>query len=185
MMKWNYHNNKIHINTQHLCVSDIVGNDIPGGLTFKLRGYISIFQSIDVISSLDLKVLSFSRKLQWRHKEHDGGSDHQPHDCLLKVYSGADERKHQSSASLAFVLGIHRWPVNSPHKGPITRKMFPFDDVISVYMVKKDFMSYRAYIRFPLMVIFHLQTIICWKAVRFMFQQPLSYPADIRTYIYI
>ena len=46
------------------------------------------------------------------------------------VYSGADQRKHQSSASLAFVRGTHRWPVNSPHKGPITRKMFPFDDVI-------------------------------------------------------
>ena len=41
------------------------------------------------------------------------------------VYSGADQRKHQSSASLAFVRGIHRWwPVNSPHKGPVTRKMF-------------------------------------------------------------
>ena len=46
------------------------------------------------------------------------------------VDSGADQRKHQSSASLAFVRGIHRWPVNSPHKGPVTRKMFPFDDVI-------------------------------------------------------
>ena len=39
------------------------------------------------------------------------------------VYSGADQRKHQSSASLAFVWGIHRWPVNSPHKCPVTRKM--------------------------------------------------------------
>ena len=46
------------------------------------------------------------------------------------VYSGTDQRKHQSSASVAFVLGIHRWPVNSPHKGPVTRTMFPFDDVI-------------------------------------------------------
>ena len=46
------------------------------------------------------------------------------------VYSGADYRKHQISTSLAFVRGIHRWPVNSPHKGPVTRKMFPFDDVI-------------------------------------------------------
>ena len=46
------------------------------------------------------------------------------------VSSGANQRKHQSSASLAFVRGIHRWPVNSPHKGPVTRKMFPFDDVI-------------------------------------------------------
>ena len=45
------------------------------------------------------------------------------------VYSGADQRKHLSSASLVFVRGIHRWPVNSPHKGPVTQKMFPFDDV--------------------------------------------------------
>ena len=47
-----------------------------------------------------------------------------------KVYSDADQRKHQSCASLAFVRGIHRGPVNSPHKWPVTRKMFPFDDVI-------------------------------------------------------
>ena len=44
--------------------------------------------------------------------------------------SGAGQRKYQSSASLAFVQGIHRWPVNSPHKWPVTRKIFPFDDVI-------------------------------------------------------
>ena len=46
------------------------------------------------------------------------------------VYSGADQRKHQSFASLASVRGIHLWPVNSPHKRPVTRKMFPFDDDI-------------------------------------------------------
>ena len=46
------------------------------------------------------------------------------------VYSGADQRKHQSPASLAFVWGIHRWPTNSPHKWPVMRKMFPFYDVI-------------------------------------------------------
>ena len=44
------------------------------------------------------------------------------------VYSGADQRKHQSSASLALVRGIHGWPVNSPHKGPVTRKLFPLDE---------------------------------------------------------
>ena len=46
------------------------------------------------------------------------------------VNSGADHRKHHSSASLAFVRGIHQWLVNSPHKRPVTRKMFSFDDVI-------------------------------------------------------
>ena len=40
------------------------------------------------------------------------------------VYSGADQGKHQSSASLAFVWGIHRWPVNSLHKWPVTRTCF-------------------------------------------------------------
>ena len=48
------------------------------------------------------------------------------------IYSGADQRKQQSPASLVFVRGIHRGPVNSPHKWPVTRKMFPFDDVSCV-----------------------------------------------------
>ena len=46
------------------------------------------------------------------------------------VYSDADQRKHQSSASLAFCVGNSPGPVNAPHKEPVTRKMFPFDDVI-------------------------------------------------------
>ena len=50
------------------------------------------------------------------------------------VYSAicpcVDQRKHHRSASLDFVRGIDRWPVNSPHKGTVTRQMFPFDDVI-------------------------------------------------------
>ena len=48
------------------------------------------------------------------------------------VYSVADQRKHHSSASLAFVRGIHRWPVNSPHTGTVTWKMFSIDDVIMI-----------------------------------------------------
>ena len=46
------------------------------------------------------------------------------------IYLSAEQRKYQSSESLAFVRGIHRGPVNSPHKGPVTRKMLPFDDAI-------------------------------------------------------
>ena len=49
---------------------------------------------------------------------------------LSSVYSGADQRKHQSSASLDFVRGIQGWPLDSHHKGPVTRKMSPFDNVI-------------------------------------------------------
>ena len=71
-----------------------------------------------------------SISLRWRQNGHNGVSNHQPRHCLLNVYSGANQRTHQSSASLAVVRGIHRGPMNSPHKWPVTRKMFPFDDVI-------------------------------------------------------
>ena len=57
------------------------------------------------------------------------------------IYSGADQRKHQSSGSLAFVRGIHWWPVNSPHKGPITPKMFLFDDVIMIHAIARVFVE--------------------------------------------
>ena len=50
------------------------------------------------------------------------------------VHSSADQRKHQRSVSLAFVRVIHQWPVNSPHKWPVTRKIFLFDDVIMIFV---------------------------------------------------
>ena len=50
------------------------------------------------------------------------------------VYSGVDQRKHQSSVALAYVRGIHRWPVNSPHKRPVTRKMLSLDDVFMIQL---------------------------------------------------
>ena len=49
---------------------------------------------------------------------------------LVTWQAVVDQRKYQGSASLAFVRGIHRWPVNSVQKWPVTRKMFPFDDVV-------------------------------------------------------
>ena len=58
------------------------------------------------------------------------------------VYSGADQRKHQSSESLAFVRKIQRWPVNSPHKWPVTRKIFPFDNVIMLCFISITFYTH-------------------------------------------
>ena len=75
--------------------------------------------------------------LHWRHNERHGVSITAVSIVFSIVYSivgsGTDQRKHQSSASLAFVRGIHRWPVNSPHKRPVMQKMFPFDDVIMTW----------------------------------------------------
>ena len=69
--------------------------------------------------------------LQWRHIGRDGVSNHLTTVYSI-VYSDADQRKYQSSASLAFVRGIHWGPLNSPHKWPITRKIFLFDDIIMI-----------------------------------------------------
>ena len=57
------------------------------------------------------------------------------------IYSDADQRKHQSSASPAFLWGIHRSPVNSLHKVPVTRKMFPFDDVNMFSHAARSYLS--------------------------------------------
>ena len=73
--------------------------------------------------------------LQWRHNERYGVSNHQSLECLFNRLFRRRSKKHQSSASLAFVRGIHRLPVNSPHKWPVTRKMFPFDDVIMLLLI--------------------------------------------------
>ena len=72
-----------------------------------------------------------SNTLQRRHNGHDGYEITSIAIVCSTVYSGANQRKHQSSASLAFVREIHRWPVNSSHKWPVMGKMFPFDDVIT------------------------------------------------------
>ena len=57
-------------------------------------------------------------------------SKRQPNDCLLNRLFKRRSKKTSKPVSLAFVRGIHRSTVNAPHKGPVTRKMFPFDDVI-------------------------------------------------------
>ena len=65
----------------------------------------------------------FSHPLQWRHNGCDCVSDHQPQDCLLNRLF---RRRSKKTPKL-------RWPVNSPHKWPVTRKMFQFDDVIMLF----------------------------------------------------
>ena len=80
------------------------------------------------ISSMNIEL----HPLQWRHNEHDGVSNHLPHDCLIRRLFRRISKKTSISALLAFLRGIHRWPVNSPHKWPVTWKMIPVDDVIMI-----------------------------------------------------
>ena len=90
----------------------------------------------------------WGKSWQWRHKEHDGVSNPLRLDCLLKRLFRCTS-KYQSAAWLAFVRGIHRWPVESPHKGPVTQTIFPFNDVIvwvddSVASISHFFLSTHA-----------------------------------------
>ena len=89
--------------------------------------------------------------LLWRHNGRDGILNHQLHDCLFNRLFRRRSKKHQSTASLAFVRGSHRGPVNSPHKWPVTRKMFPFDNVIMfasriIILPNRRIIQLRAYI---------------------------------------
>ena len=68
--------------------------------------------------------IRWDKALQWRHNERDAISNHRNLDCLLNHLFRLRQRKHQSFASLPFVRRIHRWPTNSRHKGPETRKCF-------------------------------------------------------------
>ena len=84
--------------------------------------------------------------LHWRHNDHDGVPNHQPHGCLLNRLF----RRRSKKTSKLRVTGLCVWnspgPVNSPHKGPVTRKMFPFDDVIMAltYILQGWFIGLKA-----------------------------------------
>ena len=71
-----------------------------------------------------------SGSLRWRHNGRNSVSNHQPHDCLLNPLFRRRSKKISKLRVTGLCAGIHRRPVNSPHKWPVTPKMFPFDDVI-------------------------------------------------------
>ena len=70
------------------------------------------------------------KTLQWRHNEHDSVSNQQLNDCLLKHLFRRRSKKTSKLRVTGLRAGIHRRPLNSPHKGPVTLAMFPFDDVL-------------------------------------------------------
>ena len=79
---------------------------------------------------LDMVILMLWLTLRWRHNDHDGVSNHQPHGCLLNRLFRRRSKKTSKLRVTGLCVGNSPGPVNSPHKGPVTRKMFPFDDVI-------------------------------------------------------
>ena len=98
--------------------------------------------------------------LRWRHNDHDGVSNQQPHGCLLNHLLRRRSKKTSKLCVTGLCVGKSPGPVNSPHKGPVTRKMFLFDDVI---------MNYTE---------LYWITIICWKS-------SLEPPTNINQYPYM
>ena len=76
--------------------------------------------------------------LRWRHNEHDCVSNHQRFDCLLNRLFLSRSKKTSKLRVTGLCVGNSLGPVNSPHKGSVTRKMFPFDDVIMGYVIELD-----------------------------------------------
>ena len=101
--------------------------DSPEPVFYVLQG--NIFVSEKKKLAYLLSLLSQGKKMGTSANNHVSG---------VYVSAGTGQRKHQSSASLAFVRGIHQWPMNSPHKGPVTREMFLFDDVIMRFRPVRD-----------------------------------------------
>ena len=91
--------------------------------------------------------------LHWRHNDQDGVSNHQPHGCLLNRLFRRRSNKTSKLRFTGLCVGNSPGPVNSPHKGPVSRKMFPFDDVIMIYVffhiLPGSFNDTSAIIRFP------------------------------------
>ena len=106
----------------------LVDNFVLNHMT-SVKRYHLVFHLVFLVVSIDE---DWPSSLQWRHNGRDSVSNHQPHDCLLNRLFRCRSKKTSKLRVTGFVRGIHRGPVNSQHKWPVTRKMFPFDDVIMV-----------------------------------------------------
>ena len=97
---------------------------LNGTFTWNHTCKVGIFATISIIYWTTMQI----KTLQCRHNERDGVSHHQPHHCLLNRLFR--HRSKKTPKLRVTGLWVGNSPVNSPHKGPVTRKMFPFDDVI-------------------------------------------------------
>ena len=116
---------KIHYYTRYLCVSFTLWGGSNGLHIFEIKALTCFYEGH--LSLVNVSVFS----LQWRHNDQNSVSNHQRLHCLLNRFFGHRSKKTSKLRVTGLcVRGIHRWPVNSPHKRPVTRKMLPFEDVI-------------------------------------------------------
>ena len=135
---------KIYIMMERACIHDRKDSvecyslilDIENGqkgmwTCFSMVYWFSYFNSILIKTFLHLKFLYGTFASQWRHNDREVSQITGVSVVYSTVFfSGSDQRNYLRSASLAFVWGIHRRPMNSPNKGPLTREICPYDNVI-------------------------------------------------------
>ena len=118
-------NKIVHMMQTRYSSTFLCKNSILFSFTEVCEGLInSVSELVKMIDGLVLNTL------QWLHNDHDSVSNHQPHDCLLKHLFRRRSKTTSKLRVTGLCVGNSPGPVNSPHKGPVTRKMFPFDDVI-------------------------------------------------------
>ena len=102
------------------------------GLTGRINSIVYNTEKIFLIFNITLMrwIDGYLRSLHWRHNDHDSVSNHQPHGCLLNRLFRRRSKQTSKLRVTGLCVGNSPGPVNSPHKGPVTRKMVPFDDVI-------------------------------------------------------
>ena len=100
---------------------------------------------ISIYSARQLWCGHLKKTLQWRHNERNGVSNRRRLDCLLNSLSRRRSKKHQGTAPLVFVRGIHRYPLGFPHKVQVTWKILPFDDVMFSQSQRVSHLKEHAY----------------------------------------
>ena len=97
------------------------------------KGYVGWWEGCVSITLINLFPKFVYIALQWRHNGHDGVSNHQPHYCLLNRLSRRRSKKTPKLRVIGLRAGNSPVTGEFPHKWPVSRKMFPIDDVIMVY----------------------------------------------------
>ena len=124
------------------------------------KGLLFLVRTLVDLSCL-IRPLVSNFSLQWRHNERNGVSNHQPHDYLLKHLFRGRSKKTSKLRVTGFVRGIHWSPVNPPHIWSITRKTFPFDNVIMTII--QGIIVFDAY--FGLFILFDSTTCVIFPCV--------------------
>ena len=90
------------------------------------------------------QTLNPQKTLKWRHTQCNGVSNHQRLECLLNCLFRRRSKKTSNIGVTGLCEGIQRWQVDFPHKGPVTRKIFSFDDVIMTHYILPSWVEHTA-----------------------------------------